>query len=182
MRQKQMEQESLLITNAKEGDQKAYRALYDLHVGPLFRFLKQFTSESAEVEEWVQRAFVKAFEHLGSFDGRSRFSTWLFTLGINEMRMDRRRARRTPVGPIADEEVSMPDAEPDEFEWEEMMGVWMKDLDETKRAVFALYEVEGYSHAEIAGMLGIGESTSRTILSRTKRYLKDRWKSEGMKR
>jgi RNA polymerase sigma factor (sigma-70 family) len=177
-----MEQESLWITKAREGDQKAFQALYDLHVEPLFRFLRQFSSEYAEVEEWVQRAFVKAFEHLGSFDGRSRFCTWLFTLGMNEMRMDRRRQGRAPVSPMADDEDSIPVSEPEDFEWEEMMRIWMNDLDETKRAVFVLYEVEGYSHAEIAGMLGIGESTSRTTLSRTKRYLKDRWKKEGMRR
>jgi RNA polymerase sigma-70 factor (ECF subfamily) len=177
-----MQEETLWISKAREGDQKAFRALYNLHVAPLFRFLRQFTSETAEVEEWVQRTFVKAFEHLGSFDGRARFSTWLFTLGINEMRMDRRRAQRAPFGPIADEDVSSSSIEPEEFEWDETMRVWMRDLDETKRAVFVLYEVEGYSHAEIAEMLGVGESTSRTILSRTKRYLKDRWRNEGIKR
>jgi len=176
-----MQQETLWIAKAKEGDHKAFRALYDLHLAPLYRFLRQFTSETGEVEEWVQRAFVKAFEHLGSYDARARFSTWLFTLGLNEMRMDLRRAQRAPTGSLADEEVPASAIEPEEFEWEETMRAWMQDLDETKRAVFVLYEVEGYSHAEIAEMLGIGESTSRTILSRTKRYLKDRWRNEGIK-
>jgi RNA polymerase sigma-70 factor (ECF subfamily) len=177
-----MQQETVWITKAREGDREAFRALYDLHVAPLYRFLRQFTSDTAEVEEWVQRTFVKAFEHLGSFDGRARFSTWLFTLGLNEMRMDRRRAQRAPIGSLADEEAPGSSIEPEEFEWDETMRVWMQDLDETKRAVFVLYEVEGYSHAEIAEMLGIGESSSRTILSRTKQYLKDRWRTEGIKR
>jgi len=98
------------------------------------------------------------------------------------MRMDRRRAQRAPIGSMADEEAPGSSIEPEEFEWDETMRVWMQDLDETKRAVFVLYEVEGYSHAEIAEMLGIGESSSRTILSRTKQYLKDRWRTEGIKR
>lgn len=55
------------------------------------------------------------------------------------------------------------------------MKVFLDQLDETKRIVFILYEVEGYSHAEIASMLGFGESTSRTVLSRTKQFLKKQW-------
>ena len=62
------------------------------------------------------------------------------------------------------------------------MRTWLEDLDETKRTVFLLYEVEGYSHAEIASMLEIGESTSRTILSRAKQYLKTKWQNEEAKR
>jgi RNA polymerase sigma-70 factor (ECF subfamily) len=54
----------------------------------------------------------------------------------------------------------------------------MDELDESKRAVFVLYEVEGYSHAEIASMLGIAESSSRTYLARAKRHLQQRWNKE----
>jgi RNA polymerase sigma-70 factor (ECF subfamily) len=123
-----MQQETLWITKAKGGDHNSFRALYDLHVAPLYRFLRQFASESAEVEEWVQRTFVKAYERLGSFDGRSRFSTWLFALGINEMRMDRRRAQRAPIGPMTDEEIPASTNGTDEFEWDETMQAWMEEL------------------------------------------------------
>lgn len=66
----------------------------------------------------------------------------------------------------------------DEFEWDATMKTFLHRLDETKRMVFVLYEVEGYSHYEIASLLGFGESTSRTILSRTKQWLKKQWESE----
>lgn len=172
-----MQDEPIWIARAKEGDQKAFRLLYAEHVTPLFRFLGQFQAREGQVEEWVQRAFIKAFEKVKTFDGRSRFSTWLFTLAINEMKMDKRRERIISFVPM-DEDLHAPSDEPPAFEWNQTMKAWMNDLDETKRAVLILYEVEGYSHSEIGDMLGIAESSSRTLLSRAKRYLQNRWTKE----
>lgn len=172
-----MQDESVWIARAKEGQQKAFHALYSANVTPLYRFLKQFSSQPDQVEEWVQRAFIKAFEHVRSFDGRSKFSSWLFRLALNEMRMDWRRSRIVSFVAAEDEPADALQ-DPADFEWKEMMKSWMDGLDETKRAVFILYEVEGYSHAEIASMLGIAESSSRTLLVRAKRHLQDRWNKE----
>jgi RNA polymerase sigma-70 factor, ECF subfamily len=172
-----MQEESVWIIEAKEGQQKAFRALYSANVAPLYRFLKQFSAQPDQVEEWVQRAFIKAFEHLPAFDGRSRFSSWLFQLALNEMRMDWRRSRIVSFVAAEEEQAAAVD-DPEEFEWKEMMKSWLNGLDETKRAVFILFEVEGYSHAEIALMLGIGESSSRTLLVRAKRFLQIRWNKE----
>lgn len=174
-----MHNESFWVNQAKQGNHKAFKALYEGYVVPLFRFMKQFSSDTDEVEDWTQRAFIKAFEHIGTFDGRARFSSWLFKLALNEMKMDRRRATIVPIISI-NEDYSTEQIEPDQFEWNEMMRTWLDDLDETKRMVFVLYEVEGYSHGEIALMLEIGESTSRTILSRTKQHLQNRWQKEGI--
>lgn len=176
-----MHDESRSIEKAKVGDHEAFRLLYEHHVTPLYRFMRQFSSDPDEAEDWTQRAFIKAFEQMHRFEGRSRFSTWLFKLALNEMRMDRRRATIIPFV-SADHEPYSPDPEPDLLEWRETMRSWLEDLDETKRTVFVLFEVEGYSHAEIAAMLEIGESTSRTILSRTKHYLRTRWQTEEARR
>ena len=170
--------EELWLAQAKEGNQRAFKALYEIHATPLYRFLRQFTSDTEEVEEWTQRAFIKAFEHLASFDGRSRFSSWLFKLGLNEMRTDRRRDSIVPMVSIDDGASPVDNDKSEQLEWRATMRAWLEELDETKRMVFLLYEVEGYSHAEIASMLEIGESTSRTILTRTKQLLRVRWKKE----
>jgi RNA polymerase sigma-70 factor, ECF subfamily len=175
-----MQDESVWIAEAKAGSQTAFRGLYEANVTPLYRFLKQFASERDQAEEWVQRAFIRAFEHLASFDGRSRFSSWLFRLAINEMRMDWRRKQIVTFVPV-DEGGDHATSQDDPFEWKQLMKTWMEDLDETKRAVFILYEVEGYAHAEIASMLGIAESSSRTLLVRAKRHLQDRWNREGIR-
>jgi len=175
-----MQEETVWITKAKEGNQHAFRELYATHADPLYRFLRQFSSDSDQVEEWVQRAFIKAFLHIGSFEGKSRFSSWLFRLGLNEMKMDVRRTQIVAFTPT-EEEQEESDHGAERFEWKQLMKMWMDELDETKRGVFILYEVEGYSHAEIASLLGIAESSSRTLLMRAKRYLQDRWNKENLR-
>ncbi len=172
-----MTDESILISRIREGDFGAFRILYEHHVDPLYRFLKQFSRNRHQVEDWVQRSFIKAYESLDRFAGRSRFSTWLFTIGLNEMRSDRRR-----VQPVFLEETAPGVSETtdphESFAWDEMMRGWLDQLDDNQRSVFILHEVEGFSHAEIAQILQIGESTSRTILSRTRQWLKVKWNEE----
>ena len=170
--------EELLVRESKEGDHAAFRRLYELNVTPLFRFMSQFSASQDQVKDWVQRAFIKAYEKLPSFDGISLFSTWLFKLALNEMRMDLRRAKIIDFVPVHDEHSDEIEEGLPSFEWDDMMKQWLDGLDETKRSVFILYEVEGYSHAEIAELLQIRESTSRTILTRTRQFLRTRWREE----
>lgn len=176
-----MTDESFLISRIRQGDYSAFRVLYEHHVDPLYRFLKQFSRDHHQVEEWVQRSFIKAYESLDRFAGRSRFSTWLFTIGLNEMRSDKRKIQMISVEDMTSGGAGTEN--PHEiFEWEEMMRGWLEQLDDVRRSVFLLHEVEGFSHGEIAQMLQIGESTSRTILSRTRHWLQMKWNQEGTRK
>jgi len=173
-----IDNEILIIHRAQKGDQKAFKMLYDANVVSLFRFMKQFSKNSVEVEEWVQRSFIKAYEHLPTFRGDAKFSSWLFRLGLNEVKMDRRRFAILPIDNSEIDEMSSEEQNLDQFDCNDMMKAWLGELDENKRMVFLLYEVEGFSYYEIAEMLGFGESNSRTILTRAKQQLKEKWKKE----
>ncbi len=168
--------ESELIAKIKNGETKAYKILYDANVELLFRFLKQFRKNDSEVQELVQRAFIKAYEGLASFNSRSAFKTWLFQIALNEMRDDVRRSSIVSFVDSNEVEESGLHNEEELLAWNSTLRTLFDQLDETKRAVFILYEVEGYSHLEIAQMLNIGESTSRTILTRTKHWLRSQLK------
>ncbi len=160
-----------LIDAALNGDQSAYKQLYNLHIDALYCFLSQFSETTSQTEEWVQRAFIKAFEKLGSFKQHSKFKTWLFTIGLNEMRTDMRSNIRFTE--LHDHHI-----EREKDEKMEEAGLWLKAKDAIrslapeKRMVCLLHIAEGYSHAEIASMIGITEAASRTILHRTKKELK----------
>lgn len=168
--------ESALIRKIKNGDTQAYKALYDANVDFLYRFLKQFRKSDSEVQDLVQRAFIKAYEGLDSFNDRSTFKTWLFRIALNEMRGDARR--NSIISFVNSDEVddAIGSNEEETLAWNSTLRSLFEQLDETKRIVFVLYEVEGYSHAEIAVMLHCGESTSRTILARTKQWLRKQLK------
>jgi RNA polymerase sigma-70 factor, ECF subfamily len=171
-----MNEETRWIQEAREGDRQAYKHLYDTHVDRLFRFLHQFSRNRSDVEEWVQRSFIKAFQQLHAFDGRARFSSWLFRIGINEMKSATRRA--SPV--VLMETGRLPETVvEDDFEWNSTMLALLDELTEAQRMVFVLTEVEGYSHQETAVMMDVAESTSRSLLSRAKHHLRTRWTEEG---
>lgn len=174
-----MHDEIELVALAKKGDRKAFKQLYELHVDPLYRFLHKFSADQIELEEWVQRAFIKAFRHIASFDGRSKFGSWLFRIGINEMKTDRRNTGKHIMQELDAENLPVTDMD-ETFEWTSTMSMLLEDLSETKRMVFVLFEVEGYSHAEIADMLEINEGTSRSLLTRARHQLKRKWIAEEL--
>ena len=166
------------IARSRSGDHRAFRCLYDQHVTGLYRFLAQFSGQSHEVEDWVQRSFIKAYERLNQFDGRSSFGTWLFKIGLNEMRSDLRRSKIVSFEPESSAEHVATSDDANAFAWTSAMRQWLDALDDQKRSVFILYEVEGYSHKEIADLLGIEESHSRTILARAKSWLRTQWEQQ----
>ena len=126
-------------------------------------------------EEWTQRAFIKAFKSLNQFNGKSAFKTWLFKIGLNEMRSDLRMKWQFEEYDVQ--------VHTEQEEIEAPIDDWMsariaiKALPSDQRMVFLLFEVEGYSHKEIGEMLGISDSYSRVILTRAKKDLINSLKS-----
>jgi RNA polymerase sigma-70 factor (ECF subfamily) len=172
-----MNDEITLINKVKQGDQRAFKKLYDLNVEPLYRFMRNYSQDAAQVEDWVQRAFIKSYKNMGAFSGTSRFSTWLFTIALNEMRTDFRKPNIIVFNTTEMESYHALEENNTSFEWNDIMESWLSELDEAKRTVFVLFEVEGYSHSEIASILNINENTSRTLLHRAKQLLKTKWES-----
>lgn len=164
--------EKQLLKEIKLGKRKAYKALYELYADRLYRFLMQFTNDRDTSEEWVQRAFIKAFNNIDSFRMDSKFGTWLFRIALNEMRTDFRKQKEQLS--INENEIELNEEIDNNFEWEDYMRVLLNDLDDSKKMIFILFEVEGYSHSEIAEMLDISTAVSRTTLSRTKKILQQK--------
>lgn len=155
------------IDRALGGDQQAYKQLYDRNVDDLFRFLHQFSTDREQVADWVQMAFIKAFQSLDRFVGRSKFKTWLFQIAINEMRQSLRRSHREHDYIEPEKLYSFSEQPRSPADWISLRDQ-IRKLPERQKLVFLLYEIEGYSHAEIAAMLDMAESTSRSILTRVK--------------
>jgi len=158
------------LLRAQNGDEAAFKKIFEAHANELFRFLNQFSDRRDQVQDWVQTAFYKAFKNLDQFDGRSRFKTWLWRIGINEMKM----TKRLSIQYTEFEDISSIKEPAKKIPTESIITMRneIDKLPDQKKMVLILYEVEGYSHKEIADMLNVGESTSRTILSRTKKELR----------
>jgi RNA polymerase sigma-70 factor (ECF subfamily) len=161
------------VHRARAGDRAAFQRLYEQHVGRVYALCLRLTGDGDEAEDRTQDAFVRAWQKLGSYRGESAFSTWLHRLTVNvvltERRASGRRAARETVA-AADS----PGAEPApraglHVDLERAIAA----LPPGARAVFVLYDVEGYGHEEIARMTGIAAGTSKAQLHRARRLLRE---------
>ena len=161
--------EPLLIRRAQSGDRSAFERLYRAHVGRIFALCRRM--QPGEAEELTQRVFVRAWEKLPAFRGRSAFGTWLHRLAVNVVLTERRSAARRearvvlaeapapqPVGPLAAG-----------MDLERAIA----GLPERARQVFVLHDIEGYRHAEIAALMGTAEGTAKAQLHRARRLLRE---------
>jgi RNA polymerase sigma-70 factor (ECF subfamily) len=138
---------------------------------------------AADAEDAVQDCFVKVFRGAAAFRGSARFSTWIYRILVNTCYDAMRRRGRQPE-PRGPEEAVSDDAfggatppvdHPLRLDLEESVAA----LPEKPKTVFLLNAVEGFSHGEIADILGIPEATSRTLLFEARRALQRRlWRAE----
>jgi len=166
------------VRRAQQGDQAAFRTLYQTHVGRVYALCLRLTGNGSEAEDHTQDVFVRVWERLGSFRGESAFSTWLHRLTVNEVLQARRSAgRRSARVTQADDPLEL-EAAPAPAAGS--AGAGASDLGQAiarlpagARTVFVLHDVEGYQHDEIAALLEIAEGTSKAQLFRARRLLRE---------
>ena len=169
-----------LVRRAQAGDQTAFRDLYQQLAGRVYALCLRLTGDAGAAEERTQDVFVRAWDKLRSFRGESAFSSWLHRLAVNVvMNEQRTRSRREKrVTPVADPEVLERGSRAGEGEGTAGLNIDLEraiaTLPEGAREVFVLYDIEGYSHAEIAELTGIAEGTSKAQLFRARHLLREK--------
>ena len=167
-----------LVRRAQAGDQAAFRDLYHQLAGRVYALCLRLTGDAGAAEERTQDVFVRAWDKLRSFRGESAFTSWLHRLAVNVvMNEQRTRSRREQrVTPVADPETL--ERGPRGGEGSAGLNIDLEraiaTLPERAREVFVLYDIEGYSHAEIAHLTGIAEGTSKAQLFRARHLLREK--------
>jgi RNA polymerase sigma-70 factor (ECF subfamily) len=166
--------ERALIERALAGDPGAERELYDRHVDRVYRLAWRLADGDPELaRDFTQEAFVRAFDRLPAFRGDAAFATWIHSItvsvSLNGMRrVKRRRDRETGLAEA--DAVSLPGGvEPD---LRERLRHAVARLPEKYRIVFLMFDVEGYTHDEIAATLNMPAGTSKARLSRARAKLR----------
>lgn len=138
----------------------------------LYRTVRSVLRDEAEAEDAMQQAYVDGFQHLADFAGRSRFSTWLTRIALNEALARRRRAQPDAPGDDVMEHLPDPRSSPEQrasdHELRSVLQVAIDRLPEHFRTVFVLREVQGLSVAETAESLDLKEDTVKTRLHRAR--------------
>jgi|AntDryMetagUQ889_1029465.scaffolds.fasta_scaffold04805_2 RNA polymerase sigma-70 factor (ECF subfamily) len=170
--------DDVLVARARAGDSRAFELLAERHSTPLRRVLYRITRDCEAAKDAVQEALVSAWRSIGGFEGRSRFSTWFTRIGINAAYSGMRGQRELTFDPQDGIGEQVPDwgSRPDEvFESREFLAavdVALGELPTDYRTAVVLRDVEGYSTAEAAGMLGIEERALKSRLHRGRMALR----------
>jgi RNA polymerase sigma-70 factor (ECF subfamily) len=166
-----------LVELARDGDCAAFEKLYHRHRDRVYALVWRLCGgDSALAEDMLQEAFVRAWNKLGSFRGDSRFSTWLHRLSVNVALSDRRirmrRVERETALEGTAERTAMGDRDvyaDQQMDLEQAIAA----LPERARSVLVLYDIEGYSHAEVAEITGMAVGSSKAQLHRARKLVRE---------
>jgi RNA polymerase sigma factor (sigma-70 family) len=164
-----------LILRCKAGDQDAHYKLYKLYAKAMFNVSYRIVGSQADAEDALQDAFISAFRNISHYRGDAAFGAWLKKIVINKA-INVLKKRKHELLPD-NEQWDVPEPE-NAAEYREGLTVEqvrnaIQELPDGYRTVLSLYLLEGYDHQEIAEILNITESTSKSQLNRAKNKLKE---------
>lgn len=165
-----------LLDRCKEGDQRAQFQIYKLYYKAMYNTSLRIVSDTMEAEDIMQESFLSAFEKIETYSGTVSFGAWLKRIVINRS-LDSLNRKKGIFEDIEHYTGIRDNSEEDTLRKEEIdvrveeVKEAIEKLPDGYRIILSLYLLEGYDHDEIAEILGINSSTSRSQLSRAKQKL-----------
>lgn len=193
LKEADLEHIGALVARAQKGDREAFDSLVDLYTPQVYNLALRITGSREEAEDCVQDAFVRAFCALRSFRGEAAFSTWLYRVAMNVATDAARKRARSPrpVSEVAGGHSDEPPPDLEHIAGRTHTGVHTPDaalfakqrrqlvlkaihhLPPHQRAVVILYDLQGLSYEEIAGIMKTRVGTVKSRLNRARLALRD---------
>ncbi|MFD2601752.1 RNA polymerase sigma factor [Flavobacterium suzhouense] len=161
-----------VVKKILQGDARAEKQLYDRYAAKMLGVCRMYIKDLHYAEDVMIRGFMRALDNLGKFRFEGSFEGWLRKIMVRES-IDFLRERTqiyfedietAEVPPVTTVEVDMD---------VELLQLLIDKLPEGYRTVLVMFAVEGYNHKEIAKMLGISESTSKSQLFKARKQLQE---------
>lgn len=174
--------EQKLIKECLKKNRSAQKALYEHYAGSFLSICIRYLKNQEHAEDVLIESFVKIFEKLPQYEAKGSFEGWMKRIVVTQALMALRSNRHlmmevhVDTGQVHDQVYY----EDTSLEAEELM-IMIQELPIGYRTVFNLYAIEGYSHQEIASLLGISESTSKSQLNRARNSLKEKIAAQDLK-
>jgi RNA polymerase sigma factor (sigma-70 family) len=166
--------ESDLLKGCMDGDRRMQEELYRRFSPRMYAVCLRYAGNAEEAEDILQEGFIKVFKKLDSFRNEGSFEGWVRRVFVNTAIEHFRRKRY--LMPVTEKEENTIEGKYtsvlDDLGAKDILAL-VQELSPGYRTVFNMYVVEGYTHKEIADMLGISEGTSKSQLSRAKVILQD---------
>jgi RNA polymerase sigma-70 factor (ECF subfamily) len=170
-----LSEDAALAAACRSGDLRGYERLFAMHGARMKNLARNVLGNPVDAEDAVQETFLKVQRSIASFRGQSSFVTWTYRILINTC-YDARRSRLRKKEVANDDSEETPRLEPRAPGAHPALRMALEralaKLTQHQRSVFLLYEVEGFHHAEIAGMLEMSETASKNTLFQAKKNLR----------
>lgn len=164
-----------MIYACQKNDRKAQKLLMETFAPYLFSISKRYTRDDQEAKDVIQDAFISIYGNIQNYKSEAgAFKSWIRRITVNAaLQKLRKTYRKREILPevIHDDRSVLPEIY-EKFDANDLMGVINK-LPNMYREVFNLYVIEGYRHKEISEMLNMKESSSRAVLARSKKMIRE---------
>jgi len=175
------------LQEVQTGNRSEFAKLINAHSNQIFRLAIKILGNEQDAEDVLQNTFLKAFQKIGSFEGRSNVSTWLFRIATNEaLMLIRKQKPEMNVSEFSDDDndevespvqfidwCCLPESELMSDETRHVMDKAIYQLSEALRIVFILRDIEGLSIQETSQVLDLSETAVKTRLLRARLKLRE---------
>jgi RNA polymerase sigma factor (sigma-70 family) len=173
-----------LVKRCRAGERKSQEMLYKQFASKMLGVCLRYATDRMEAEDMLQNGFIRVFEKINDFRGEGSFEGWMRRIMVNcSIEHYRRNSKMMQLVDLeeASAEVSGNPLATAKLEAKDLI-LLIQRLSPGYRIVFNLYAIEGYSHKEIAAIVGITEGASKSQLSRARSILREQvLKMEGKK-
>jgi RNA polymerase sigma-70 factor (ECF subfamily) len=192
-------EDALLVRHVQAGDLHAFTQLVRKYQDRVYNVCRRVCGHADDAQDLTQEAFLKAFESIANFQGKSAFFTWIFRIAVNlSLSYQRKRNVRFtvsleatsdqddtrtggPAASVSDNRWPDPAGETAAAETRRQVAAALLGLDEEHRAVLVLRDVEGLDYQAIADVLELPVGTVKSRIFRGRLALRERLASWGMK-
>lgn len=167
--------DEFLARRVQAGEREAFAELARRYLRPIHAVVGSFLPEPADVEDAAQETFLRALEAIEGFDPDRSFAPWLYQIARNvaRNRLDHRRRWRTEdAGDDLASASANPGTSMERTEIRSMVDGVLAHMPDKRRTAFRLFDIEGYTSAETARLMGISEGTVRSHVHHARRKLR----------
>jgi RNA polymerase sigma-70 factor (ECF subfamily) len=165
--------EAEIIKYCKSGDHKGFKFLIDRYAAKLMGICLRYMQNEFAAKDVLQDCFIRIFENITNYKPTGSFEAWISKIAVTSSLMALRKKKNgfAYLETVQEERTYLPEIDL-ELNEEDILKMILR-LPEHYRIVFNMSIIEGYSHAEIADILEINESTSRTKLTRARKMMQE---------